>query len=69
MDAAESERQRRIRTLRARAEDVRTCAEEIKDPLTREMLLRTAQTYNMLADLEDARSNPSPPKQTSASDC
>ena len=69
MDAAESERQRRIRALRARAEDVRTSAEEIKNPLTRETLLRTAQTYDMLADLEEARSNLLPPRRASANDC
>jgi len=69
MDAAESERQRRIRALRARAEDVRTSAEEIENPLTRETLLRTAQAYDMLADLEEAKSNPLPSRRASASDC
>jgi hypothetical protein len=62
MDAAESERQRRIRALRERAQHVRTSADEIQNPVTREALLRTARTYDMLADLEDARSNPLPPK-------
>jgi hypothetical protein len=44
---------RPIRPLRARAEELRTRAEEIQNPVTRDTMLRTARAYDMLADFDE----------------